>query len=160
MVPSTRLRDGNNAATPELPSHKATKLDTSRGNSVPSESLLSTNNEFPPPPISSNTLGQKCKRANPNNANVGLGDEARPPGLGKGMTSLAHFIDQCNMFQGNVWQHWPLVLTPMVSSCLMNLIVTDGVPSSLMAQRSNAATSDGSPGDIQVKDIDEPQKVC
>jgi hypothetical protein len=75
---------------PELPLHRATKLGTSRGNSVPSESLSSTDNESLPYSLPSNTLGQKRKRADPNNTNVGSDDEVvgLSSGLGKGTTSV------------------------------------------------------------------------
>ena len=88
-VPSARLRDTENAAMPELPSHRATKSGTSRGNSMPGELLSSTGDESLPFPLPCNTVGQKCKRANSNNTDVSSDDEVGPSfGLGKGMTSV------------------------------------------------------------------------
>ena len=91
-VPSARLRDTENAATLELPSHWSTKSGTQGGNSVFDESSFLTDDDSPPPSIPSIILGQKRKRANADNADNDVGpdcDEAAlSSGLGKGMTRV------------------------------------------------------------------------
>jgi hypothetical protein len=110
-VPSARLRDTENMATPELHSHQAAKSGTlGAGDSVPHESPSHTDEDSPHPSFPSTFLGQKCKRANNHDKLIDSdfsSDSSDEVTLlserGKDTVTLILIKhDQCNMFQGNV----------------------------------------------------------